>query len=86
MRVPGLVVHGAADELLQGQSNSRLIERSLKKGGNKDVTARVFPAANHVLKTLPLVAGGPWDWPRAAPGYLDLVTSWMLDRAAGGGR
>jgi hypothetical protein len=39
------------------------------------------PGANHVLRTLPLVAGGAWDWPRAAPGYLDLVTEWMRAHA-----
>ena len=42
---------------------------------------RVFPGANHVLRTLPLVIGGKWDWPRAAPGYLELVTKWVLDHS-----
>jgi hypothetical protein len=83
VRVPTLVIHGAADDLMPAARNSRLIERSLKKGGNRDATYRVFPAANHVLRTLPLVAGGPWDWPRAAPGYLELVTTWMRDRVQG---
>jgi len=38
-------------------------------------------AANHELRVLPLVAGGKWDWPRAAPGYLDFVTTWMVERS-----
>ena len=46
-----------------------------------DHLVRVFPAANHVLRRLPLLAGDRWDWPRAAPGYMDLVTGWILDHA-----
>ena len=42
---------------------------------------KTFPAANHVLRTLPLVAGGAWDWPRAAPGYLELTREWMRAHA-----
>jgi len=81
LRVPALVVFGAADELLPSGPSAANIERALRQGGNADHTLKTFPAANHVLRTLPLVAGGPWDWPRAAPGYLDLVTEWMKAHA-----
>jgi len=77
LRVPALVVFGAADELLPASASAANIERALRDGGNADHTLKTFPAANHVLRTLPLVAGGTWDWPRAAPGYLDLTTEWM---------
>ena len=78
VRAPVLGVYGAADELVPAGRSAELIERALRVGGNRDVTMRVFASANHELRTLPLVAGGPWDWPRAAPGYLDFVTTWML--------
>jgi hypothetical protein len=78
--LPVLLVYGAADELLQAKPNARAVERALRKGRNRDVTVRIFPAANHVLRTLPDVAGGSWDWPRPAPGYLELVTGWILER------
>jgi len=81
VRVPVLAVYGAADELVPAALSARLIERALHDGGNRDITVRVFPAANHVLRTLPLVAGGKWDWPRAAPGYVKLVTDWILERS-----
>ena len=29
-----------------------------------------------VFRDAPL-AGGKWDWPKAAPGYLDAVTAWI---------
>jgi uncharacterized protein len=81
LRVPALVVFGAADELLPAPASAANIERALRDGGNPDHTVKTFPSANHMLKTLPLVAGGAWDWPRAAPGFLDLVTSWMQAQA-----
>jgi pimeloyl-ACP methyl ester carboxylesterase len=77
LRVPALVVFGADDELLPAAASAANIERALKEGGNADFKLKTFPAANHVLRTLPLVAGGAWDWPRAAPGYLDLLSEWM---------
>lgn len=78
LHVPVLVVFGAADELLPAQTSSSRIQRALGEGGNRDATVRLFPAANHVLRRLPLVAGGRWDWPRAAPGYLEYSTAWVL--------
>lgn len=79
VQVPVLAVYGAADELIPARHSARLVEHALDKAKNRDVTVRVFPAANHILRTLPLVAGGRWDWPRVAPGYLELVTSWVLE-------
>jgi dienelactone hydrolase len=81
VHVPVLAVYGAADELIPAKASANSIERALHQGGNRDVTVRVFPAANHVIRTLPLVAGGKWDWPRAAPGYMELVTSWILEHS-----
>src|SRR5262249_11284462 len=81
VHVPVLALWGAADDLLPAKPSARLVERALHQGGNRDVTVRVFPAANHVLRTLPLVTGGPWDWPRPVPGSLELVASWVRERA-----
>jgi len=78
LRAPVLVVFGAADELLPAGPSAANIERALGQGASADHTVKVFASANHTLRVLPLVAGGPWDWPRAAPGYVDLVTRWML--------
>ena len=77
LRTPVLIVFGAADELLPAPVSAARIQAALHDGGNRDATVRVFPAANHVLRRLPLVAGGKWDWPRAAPGYLDGITTWI---------
>jgi alpha-beta hydrolase superfamily lysophospholipase len=81
VRVPVLALYGAADELVPARASAKAVEKALHRGHDQDVTVRVFPNANHVLRTLPLVAGGAWDWPRAAPGYLDLELSWILQHA-----
>lgn len=78
LRAPVLVVFGSGDELVPAVVSADRIRRALREGGNRDATVRVFPAANHVLRQLPLVAGGEWDWPRAAPGYLETLTAWVL--------
>ena len=80
VKVPVLAIYGAADELVPAGRSAAMIEAALRAGGNRDATVRIFPAANHMLRTLPLVAGGAWDWPRAAPGYLELTTRWMKER------
>ena len=82
LRVPALVVFGAADELLPAPESAANIESALARGGAEHAV-RTFPSANHMLLTLPRPAGGAWewDWPRAAPGYLELVTDWMRAHA-----
>jgi dienelactone hydrolase len=82
VQVPVLAVYGAADEVVPARASAKAVERALRRGRNGDITVKVLPAANHALRTLPLVAGGPWDWPRAAPGFVDMVTDWMLAHAA----
>jgi hypothetical protein len=78
LRTPVLVVYGAADELVPASTSAERLRLALRAGSHPDATVRVFPAANHMIRRLPLAAGGAWDWPRAAPGFLDTVTAWML--------
>jgi dienelactone hydrolase len=77
VQVPVLAIYGGSDELIPARASAHAIERALHHGRNRDVTVRIYPSANHVLRTLPLVAGGRWDFPRVVPGYLALVTSWV---------
>ena len=80
VKVPVLTLFGAADELtlpeIVPQITAR-IEAALKKGGNKNVTAKIFPNANHDLSVK--LDNGQWAAP---PEYHTTLTSWLLQRAA----
>ena len=78
VQVPALVLFGEADELIPAKASARAIEKALHQAKNKNASVLVYPDANHALRRLPLAAGGAWDWPRAVPGYLDLLTTWVL--------
>lgn len=83
VKVPVLAVYGAADELLPAKPNAKAIERALRSGENREVTVRTFPSANHCLRDVPRTPKDKWEWPRAAPGSVELMTDWMLERAHG---
>jgi hypothetical protein len=54
----------------------------LAKAGNTNVTIRVFPNADHAL----LVWPGTTDrthWPTLAAGYVDMMSAWIKQVAAG---
>jgi hypothetical protein len=73
---------GPPDELVA------TIRRGLAKGGNGDVTVRVFAGTDHSLCRSE--AGGGKEalakapkgdvWPDFVPGYLDLMTTWFHQR------
>jgi uncharacterized protein len=75
VRCPVLIIFGEKDN--PAQSITR-IEQALREAGNRDYTVRVFPGADHDLEV-----GQPGDgkivW---AEGFLELLTSWTLQRVA----
>jgi len=83
VKVPVLALYGAADELLPAKTNARAVERALRNGENKDVTVKTFPAANSCVREMPRTPRDAWEWPRAASGYLELMTGWMTERVRG---
>jgi dienelactone hydrolase len=79
VRVPVLSMWGASDSLVPAEKSRAILERALRKGGNKDYTLRIFPIAGHGLPVI-RGKGEPWDWPRLAPGYQELIVGWLLKR------
>ncbi|NUP71774.1 MAG: alpha/beta fold hydrolase [Gemmatimonadaceae bacterium] len=85
LRVPVLLVYGESDELVPARESAVRLERALRAAGHPDVTVRIYPGANHVIKLVasPLApAGTSWSWPVLAPGYLNGVVEWMRSRSA----
>jgi pimeloyl-ACP methyl ester carboxylesterase len=87
---PVLAIYGEKDTSLPSEKNLPIIRRGLEKAGNRDVTIKVFPRADHGLITSE--TGGPkeakerskarkpGDGPDFTPGYLDLMTDWLSER------
>lgn len=69
---PVLAIFGERDLLLPVEASVAAVERALAKAGNHDVTIRVFPHADHLICTTQ-----PNGY---ASGYLDAMTSWILQR------
>ncbi|MDB5350115.1 MAG: hypothetical protein JWN86_1362 [Planctomycetota bacterium] len=90
VKCPVLAIYGEKDTSLPPEQNLPIIRRGLAKAGNKDVTIKVVPGADHGLKvTRPggpkevrerSKARKPGDGPDFAPGYLDLMTDWLTER------
>ncbi|MEU4408427.1 prolyl oligopeptidase family serine peptidase [Streptosporangium sp. NPDC023963] len=81
MRQPVLAIWGTHDLLTPPEESPPIFARALEKGGNKHYTFRFFPGAEHAAHRSP--DGGVTRSPELAPGYADLVGSWVGDVTAG---
>lgn len=76
LRCPHLAIFGADDELVPVADSVRLFTDAAchrDRDGRATLTVEVFPGADHRVRT----DGGT----RLAPGYLDALTRWVVDRA-----
>ena len=79
IRVPVLLFFGERDNVVPVQQSVERIGDALKKAGNKDVTIKVYPDSDHIIKRR-VASDGKWDWPRPSPGYVDMMIDWTLRR------
>jgi uncharacterized protein len=70
---PVLGVWGEADPLTDGPRAASAMREALSKGGNKDVTVKVFRQAGHSLMETPSRKG-------MAPGVFDFLRQWLVAR------
>ena len=86
VRCPVLALFGANDLQVAPEVNAAPLERALRKGGNRDVTVRVIPRANHVFQETdngsPLLYGTLKK--EFVPGLLDTVSTWVTARTRPG--
>jgi len=78
---PTLVLLGELDANVPSKASAAIMERGLKKGGDKDYTIKVLPKANHGL--FQAETGYSSEWSRLkgyVPGYMDEMASWLLKR------
>ncbi len=79
---PVLAINGSKDLQVPPSQNLGEIEKALKAGGNKDVTATELPGLNHLFQHTQ--TGSPSEYANIeetfAPEALDVVTAWIAAR------
>ena len=73
VKVPVLGVWGEADPLTDAPKAASAMRDALSKGGNTDVTVKIFPGAGHSLMATPSRNG-------MAPGVFDYLRQWLAAR------
>ncbi len=66
IKVPALVMFGELDDVVPVQTSAERIADALKVAGNRDVTIKIFPKANHTIQP--------------APDFLDTMLDWTVKR------
>ena len=74
VRAPVLLVAGAHDERVPTARSTEAIAGALRAAGNRDVTVKVFPDADHAFTKVPPPT--PGGWRQRVPGYADALVAW----------
>jgi len=69
VRCPVLAIFGEEDKVIPVERSVELYKLYLKNAGNKDVTIKVFPNADHRI----------FVGEKQASGYYDIISEWLLD-------
>jgi hypothetical protein len=86
LRCPVLAVFGGRDWQVPAAPNEALMRRAFEAGGNRRVSFRTWPTANHLMREAP--TGSPDEYaglpPELVPGLLDELTAWLRAQTAAG--
>jgi pimeloyl-ACP methyl ester carboxylesterase len=82
VEVPVLLLYGERDRNTPVEASLHGIGSALKIAHNADVTPVIIPGAVHNL-TIQWQPGQPFFWWHAAPGYSELLISWVQFRFSG---
>jgi len=79
---PLLAVWGEFDLQVPAEGNRARMDEVLSKAGNTDYTLEIFPRANHLFQETDTGAFSEYaELPKEfAPGFLDLISGWLLPR------
>jgi dipeptidyl aminopeptidase/acylaminoacyl peptidase len=79
LRMPVLMLHGLTDRAVDPE-DARLLERAIRKGGNRRVERRLFPGVNHHFQRDPIGAREGYDrlpTQNLAPEVLETLCTWL---------
>ena len=75
VRAPVLLVYGDRDERVPPDESAAAIRAALLGAGNRRVTLRIYPGADH---NFVLTGGAAGDWPRHVTNYSLALVAWAL--------
>jgi fermentation-respiration switch protein FrsA (DUF1100 family) len=82
VKQPVLAINGSLDLQVNAKQNLPVIEKALKDGGNKDVTATELPGLNHLFQTAK--TGSPTEYATIeetmSPLALKTISDWIVAR------
>ena len=80
VKCPVLLLFGGLDQQVALEPNKRAMIESLKRGGNNDITIKIFPKANHCFQSA--ITGHPSEYAKLPkefiPGFLEFMSDWLL--------
>lgn len=81
---PVLALFGELDLQVPPSQNEQPMRDALDKSGNKDVTFKIFPKANHLFQTA--TNGSPQEYGKLpkefVDGFLEYISGWILNRVS----
>jgi uncharacterized protein len=82
VRMPVLALYGELDPEVPPVPNVELVSAALERAGNPDVTIHIFPQTNHLFWIARTGLRDEYMQLRQefAPGFLDLVSGWIVER------
>lgn len=82
LQVPVLAVNGSLDLQVPAEENLAAIEAALARGGNPDVTTRIFPGLNHLFQAAEVGTVDEYARIRETvnPALLEVVGDWIVER------
>ncbi|MBZ5639983.1 MAG: alpha/beta fold hydrolase [Acidobacteriia bacterium] len=84
VKCPVLALFGEKDLQVPAESNRTAMAAALARGGNPDVTVKVFPGANHLYQAAR--TGGVSEYAvlgkEFVPGFLDTISGWIRERTS----
>ncbi len=82
VKCPALLIFGGLDRQVPPEMNRVAMVGALERAGNSDYFVRTFPTANHLFQSAK--TGSPSEYgtlgKEFVPGFLDLMTDWILEK------
>jgi pimeloyl-ACP methyl ester carboxylesterase len=80
VRQPVLAIYGENDKQVPVGPNIAQLREALTQSGNRDYEIIIYPGASHAIGSTRTGELGE-DWVGYAPGYMDVMTDWVLRHA-----